>query len=128
VAEFRKSTHRQGQLKRIGELFISSILHHRPANESVMTFMEKFFHVDTRFIFQAVVTEPFEQPMGKRWTAGQRVFVRHDTTEPNLYEMVGIKDDQGTTRFSKLDWLYIRQFVKLTDKNKDGAEKVFGKA
>lgn len=122
----RRLVYRQAgqQLQTIGDLFIAALLHTRPEGESVMRFMERIFHVETRFIFQCVVTARFEAS-GKLFAPGQRLFVRHDTTRPELYEVERVADAGPVLAVGREDWMRNRHCLRVVDKNKDGAEKVF---
>lgn len=121
----RKMVHKQGQLARIGELFISSLLHYRGPKVGIVQAMESLFHVDTRFIFICEVTTPFLLG-GTDFDLGRRVFIRHDTTTPNLYEVSPMDDADTVHRITKSNWIAIKRSLKVTDKNTYGVEKVFG--
>lgn len=123
----RKLVYRQAgnQLQTIGNLFIATLLHHRPPGQDIYQFMEQMFCVDTRFIFQCVATSNITVD-GKTLRAGQRVFVRHDITRPNLFELELVKDSGFVLNVDREEWAAVRESLRVTDKNRDGVEKVFG--
>lgn len=124
----RKLVYRQAnnQLQTIADLFIASLLHHRRPDESTIHFLERVFCADTRLIFQCCVNRQLELE-GRTLERGQQVFVRHDTTQPNLVEVeFSVTNESRIVEMTRLYWLEVRDYLTVVDKNRDGAEKLFG--
>lgn len=123
----RKLVYKQAgaQLQRIGDLFIASLLHHRPPGQNIYQFMEQMFCVTERSITQCEVTRDMRIGKKELWP-GHRLFVRHDTTKPDLFELEVVHDSGPVLALSRAEWLAVRGNMRVIDKNTDGLAVLFG--
>jgi hypothetical protein len=123
----RKLVYKQAknQLQTMADLFIAPFLHYRRPDEATMHFLERLFCVNTRHIVQCMVRQPI-QIGHKTIGTGRRVFVRHDTSMPELYEIDASADTGPVHRLTRSEWMRVRDSLAVIDKNRDGVPRMFG--
>lgn len=115
----------KNQLQQMADLFIAPLLHYRRPEEAMLHFLERLFCAGTRHIVQCRVRETIKLG-GMTLAPGRRVFVRHDTAVPELYEVEASADSASIQRLTRAQWVRVRDSLVVIDKNRDGVPRMFG--
>ena len=109
----RAITWKEGNKARVADLFIRSLLHHRPHGQSSEQFMESIFAVGRRHLFFVRATEAFALG-GRMVHVGDRLLVRHDTGD-NFYDISTLMDGDFANEVSKAEFRAISRRLRYDD-------------
>lgn len=116
MSRMRKLVWKQGKLAVVADMFIAALLHHRDTRMPIAQFIETLFCVPTRHLFFARAKRDFTLD-GERMFAGIQFLVRHDETNPELFEIATLDDVDNVSRLTAAQWSEIKHSLAVEDKS-----------